>query len=92
VEAALEAHGLEAVRAHITATATRPVTDAPILKTSDGQRIAFEDAKLWIERKTTAIERRDSIRFWLTFAVAGVGALAAIVAAWEGWPAVKPKP
>jgi hypothetical protein len=92
VEAALEGRGLEAVRTQVAAAAIGPgtISDVPGLKAGDGQRIRLIDAECWIQRKTAEIARRDSIRYWSMLALTIVAAVAAIVAAWEGWSAVKP--
>lgn len=55
-----------------------------LVRQKDAERAAA------LEQKEAAAARRDAIRFWVMLAITAVGALAAGLAAWEGWPAAKP--
>jgi hypothetical protein len=82
----LELLGVEAVRDMV-----RLSTDTPIPTTFalENSRLKRPDAIAWLRWKERKAARRENWRFWLTFAVVVIGALAAVVAAIEGLPTLK---
>jgi hypothetical protein len=98
MEAGLEDRGLEAVRVLLVTSAPGAGAIVQGLEARGGNNkwISRADAEFWVrrkdgerasalEQKQASAERRDTIRFWLTLALTGLGAVAAMVAAWEGW-------
>jgi hypothetical protein len=85
VVAGLEARGPEGVR--ILLGPAPPAAHTPLagLYTSDSKSIIRSDAELWLKQKEAEGARRDTIRFLVVVVLSGISAVAAIVAAWEGW-------
>ena len=98
VEGGLEDRGLEAVRTLIvTAGPAAGAAVHGLMVRGASTWISRTDAEFWVERKDAeraaalkqkeaAAAWRDTIRFWVMLALTAGGAIAAGVAAWEGWP------
>ena len=101
VEAGLEERGLEAVRIVLATAPPKPDALVPGLRASgDLAWVSRADAEFWVRRKdeereearareNAAAARREASRFWWNFIITCVGTVAAIMAAVEGWLALR---